>query len=259
MCYQCPDGHLHRWLASIANRSRGSGCPQCRGARVCKHNSLATKAPQIAAQWHFSKNICTPDDITYRSNGKRHWLCQTCGHEWMVAVADRVRYGSGCPKCHQGRKRNSSSSSHPTFHEDQHPLLKQWDHKRNAAIGLFPDAITLGSKKSVWWLCNSCPAGQEHSWPARPCDRTRAGIMATGCPVCHGKVVCRCNSLQSHYPAIAAEWDSERNKGTPNDYVSSSSHVAWWLSAKRGSWQQSIMSRASGQVSKVTGSLKTRK
>ena len=31
--------------------------PQCSGHKVCKHNFLATVAPQAAARWDFAKNI----------------------------------------------------------------------------------------------------------------------------------------------------------------------------------------------------------
>ena len=256
VCHQCPDGHLHRWLAVIGSRSLGSGCPQCQGSKMCKHSSLATKAPQIAAQWDFSKNTCTPDDITCRSNVRRHWQCHTCNHEWIASVNNRTRHGSGCPIC--SRRRLRKNPRQPSFQESQHPLLKQWDHKRNAAVGLLPDAVLLSSSRQVWWLCNSCPAGHQHSWSATPWQRIQA-FVTTGCAVCAGKAACKCNSLQPHSPAIAAEWDFERNAGTPDDHVSCSTYLAWWASAKRGSWQQSITSRTNNQVSTVTGSLKVRR
>lgn len=53
-CDQCPDGHPHEWEAQVNSRSRGSGCPCCAGRAVCAHNSLATKAPEVAAQWSDS-------------------------------------------------------------------------------------------------------------------------------------------------------------------------------------------------------------
>ncbi|KAL3155490.1 hypothetical protein ABBQ38_011044 [Trebouxia sp. C0009 RCD-2024] len=51
ICDQCPDGHPHSWSATVASRTNGTGCPLCRGCKVCKHNSLAAKAPSVAAQW----------------------------------------------------------------------------------------------------------------------------------------------------------------------------------------------------------------
>ena len=63
-------------------RTRGSGCPQCSGHKVCKHNSLATKAPKVAAQWDYKVNAGTPDSVTAQSNQPVGWLCEVCGEQW---------------------------------------------------------------------------------------------------------------------------------------------------------------------------------
>ena len=81
-CDQCPDGHLHSWEASVSSRTRGRGCPQCCGRKVCKHNSLATKAPQVAAQWDSETNDGTPEDLTAQSHQLVGWLCDVCGNDW---------------------------------------------------------------------------------------------------------------------------------------------------------------------------------
>ena len=79
ICDQCPDGHLHRWEATVANKSKGKACPQCCGRKVCKHNSLATKAPSVAAQWDFEANNGTPDSVVAQSGQHVAWLCDACG------------------------------------------------------------------------------------------------------------------------------------------------------------------------------------
>ena len=66
----------------------------------------------------------------------------------------------------------------------------------------------------------------------------------TGCPFCGGDKACKCNSLQTHYPQLALEWDSAKNEGTPDDHTAHSTYMAWWTSPTRGSWQQSIAHRA---------------
>lgn len=81
-CNQCPDGHLHRWSARVGDRTRGNGCPQCIGQKVCKHNSLATKAPVVAAQWDYKANDGTPDDVVANSNQLANWHCRVCGCKW---------------------------------------------------------------------------------------------------------------------------------------------------------------------------------
>ncbi|KAL3153715.1 hypothetical protein ABBQ32_013311 [Trebouxia sp. C0010 RCD-2024] len=70
ICDQCSDGHVHSWSAPVSNRSRGRGCPQCGGCQICQHNSLATKAPMVAAQWDYEANEERPDDVLAHSNQK---------------------------------------------------------------------------------------------------------------------------------------------------------------------------------------------
>ena len=244
-CEQCPDGHLHRWEARIDHRTDGRGCPQCSGRKVCKHNSLATKAPKVAAQWDYEANIGTPDDVVAQSNQAVGWLCDVCGDKWSAPPGRRVsKTKTGCPQCGidaSARKK----VKHPTFAEcqDSHSkaLLAQWDHERNAPQGNFPHKIRLRSHKQIFWLCHKCPAGQTHSWTATPNDRT--GRKKPGCPFCVGQAACKCNSLQERFSDVAAEWDYAKNAGQPSDYTAGSDHPAWWVTPQGHSWQQTIHSR----------------
>ena len=239
-CDQCPDGHPHSWSATVSHRTNGTGCPQCRGRKVCKHNCLATKDPLVAAQWDHEKNEDTPDDVVAQSNQPAHWHCDACGHKWRAKICARVsKTKSGCPQCAK-TARTAKKVTQPTIAEDP-VFLAQWDHKRNAEQGHFPDKIRLKSHKQIFWLCNECPLGQQHSWSASPNSRTLHS--KSGCPVCAGHAACKCNSLQALYPSIATEWDHGKNEGQSSDHVSSSGYLAWWSSKQRGSWQQTIHSR----------------
>ena len=237
ICRQCPHGYLHSWSATINNRTNGNDCPQCSGHKVCKHSSLATKAPGVAAQWDYEENDSTPDTIAANSNRVVGWLCDVCSHKWTAAPHARVNGKSGCPQCALSQRRRRR----PTFAESQHPLLAEWDHRRNSHLNKFPHNTRLQSNKQIWWLCTKCPAGQEHSWSAPPYSRTRSN--KSGCAVCAGRAACRCNSLQALYPDIAAEWDHSKNEDQPSDYAAMLFHLAWWASPQRGSWQQTIHSR----------------
>ena len=241
MCDQCPDGYLHSWAASVQNRSAGTGCPQCSGRKVCKHNSLATKAPSVAAQWDYEANDGTPDSLVAHSSQLVGWLCDACAHKWRAAPHQRVsKNRRGCPKC--ALHARTIKTTQPTFAESRDPqvktLLAEWDHERNAPQGNFPHNTRLKSHKRIFWLCHKCPAGQQHSWPAPPYQRKHHN--KTGCPYCAGRAACKCNSLQALSPDIAAEWDYIKNQGQPSDYTASSSHLAWWVNPERGSWQQRI-------------------
>jgi len=78
---------------------KGHGCPFCRGSQVGVSNCLATKNPQLAKEWHSTKNgKLTPYDVTCHSNKKVWWQCSECKWEWR-AVLDNRSNGSGCPNC----------------------------------------------------------------------------------------------------------------------------------------------------------------
>ena len=217
---------------------------------MCKHNCLATVAPWAAAQWDYEANdaLGTPDTVVACCNQPAGWHCQVCGHRWTVAPDARVSKLSGCRRCSP----KGTVIRHPTFAECQHPLLQEWDITRNEACGNYPHNTSLRGNKQIFWLCNKCPAGQEHSWSAATGSRT--GCRQAGCPVCAGLVACRCNSLQALFPDIAAEWDHEKNIGEPRDYSAGSEHLAWWYTPQRIGGQQTIDSRTQHLRQDVTRS-----
>ena len=203
----------------------------------------------IAAQWDYEANACAPDSVTAQSNQPVCWLCEVCGDKWSAAPGQRVSKNTrGCPQCAINSRKKKMK--HPTFAECEDPhskaALAEWDHEHNAAKRNFPHNTRLHSNKQIFWLCNKCPAGQQHSWSARSTDRS--GKHKSGCPFCAGHDACRCNSLQALYPAIAAEWDYAKNQSQPSDHTAGSHSVAWWSSPQCGSWKQSINSRTDSRL-----------
>lgn len=97
----CSKGH--EWLAPILNRTQvRSGCPYCANHTVLKgFNDLATLRPDVAAQWHSTKNCRTPDSVVVGSNQDAWWVCDK-GHEWRTRVYARTGAGTGCPSCSTG-------------------------------------------------------------------------------------------------------------------------------------------------------------
>ena len=86
----------HTWSATAANRSRGSGCPYCSGKKVASDNNLQAVNPELAKQWHPTKNgELTAKNVTPMSNKKAWWRCPY-GHEWEARVSSRSK-GTGCP------------------------------------------------------------------------------------------------------------------------------------------------------------------
>jgi len=80
----------------------GSGCSYCAGKQVGLSNCLATRNPEIALQWHPTKNgNLTPWNVTYGSEKEVWWVCEECSHEWSVTPNNRTFNNSGCPECNK--------------------------------------------------------------------------------------------------------------------------------------------------------------
>ena len=221
----------------MQSRTEGTNCPYCQGRKVCKHNSLATKAPTVARYWDHNKNASTPEQTLAGSSSRADWKCPDCKHEWQGSIGKKVyEVYSGCPHCSSGKY-----SKQPTFQAVEHTLLQQWDHERNAEDGIYPHTTTLKSNKLVHWVCQKCPKGQQHRYQMRAGDRLQK--RPRNCPYCAGKKVCICNSLEACDPTIAAEWDFARNEDLPSNVTSRSGLAVWWKNDRRGSWKQNICQR----------------
>jgi hypothetical protein len=64
-----------------------------------KKDSLSDKFPQIAEEWHPTKNgKLTPGMFKPGSNHKIWWKCPICNYEYEATISHRTN-GTGCPKC----------------------------------------------------------------------------------------------------------------------------------------------------------------
>lgn len=69
---------------------------------IIKNNSLAEMYPEIAKEWHPTKNgKITPEQISSETHDSYYWICPKCGAEYKAMVKNRVRVGSGCKVCGQ--------------------------------------------------------------------------------------------------------------------------------------------------------------
>ena len=166
--WKCPIASDHEWQDTVAHRTNGRNCPCCHGLKVVKSNCLETKFPEIAKQWHPTKNgKLTPRDVVYGS-GKKVWCkCPVAkDHEWEKKINARTS-GINCPCCSNYKvvKSNCLLITHPE-------IAKQWHPFKNT---LKPDDVVSGSHEKVWWVCH-----KKHEWQAMINDR-RSGY---GCPIC---------------------------------------------------------------------------
>ena len=91
--WQCTNGH--EWQAVISSRTNGRGCPTCGNVqkkitftqnRISLTGSLLDNNPEIAAEWHPTKNgELLPSQVLPNSNQKAWWKCKK-GHEWKAVI-----------------------------------------------------------------------------------------------------------------------------------------------------------------------------
>ena len=226
--WKCEKGH--EWQAPIYSRVKGNGCPYCSGRRAWRgFNDLATTHPDLAKEWHPTKNgELTPFDITAGSQKVIWWKCEK-GHEWKAVVYSRLA-GNGCPYC-SGNKVWRGFNDLATTHPD---LAKEWHPTKNGE--LTPFDVTKGSNRRVWWVC---PNG--HEWNSSVSNRVRGH----GCPICIGqKVLAGFNDLATTHPALSKEWHPTKNEPLkPSDVNAGSNKKVWWKCEKGHEWNAVISSR----------------
>ena len=153
--WKCTKGNDHEWLAPVSRRSNGSECGICTNRITVLSNSLATINPELAKQWHPTKNgNLTPFDVNSVSGKKVWWKCDKADdHEWNTSINNRSRGGS-CPMCsgHRVVVSNSLATINPE-------LAKQWHPTKNG--NLTPYDVTARSGKKVWWQCDK---EDNHEW-----------------------------------------------------------------------------------------------
>jgi len=175
-------------------------------------NNLSITHPELAKEWHPTKNgTLTPDRVSYGTRKKMWWLCKK-GHEWQASVANRA-WGNGCIYC-SGQKVISGETDLATTHPE---LLSEWDYKKNE---ISPSEISYGTQKKVWWLC---PQG--HSYLSAIAKKT----SGRNCPYCsHKKILIGFNDFKTLCPDIAKDWDVSKNATTPENYSSYSKTKVYW-------------------------------
>ncbi len=159
----------HSWLTTGKNRLIPQGCGVCSNRQVHEgFNDLATTHPELAKEWHPTKNLpLTPKEISSGSPKKIWWTCEY-DHEWLTTPNSRSS-GRGCPFCSNNKVLagfNDMATTHPE-------LAKEWHPTKN--LPLTPKDVIAGTPLRLWWKCDS-----GHEWPATGNKR----YMSRGCPSC---------------------------------------------------------------------------
>ena len=222
----------HEWDMSITHRSVGYNCPYCSGKRVLAgYNDLLTLNSQLADEWDFDKNEdLLPSQVTVSSGKRVFWKCSK-SHSWKAEIAARNIGGNGCPVC-DGKVVKAGFNDLQT-HNPQ--LADEWDYDKNTIL---PSQVTPFSLKKIWWKCK-----EGHSWKAAISGRS----VGNGCPICSGrKILVGFNDLKTVNPALADEWDYDKNDLLPTQVTAHSNRKIWWKCKMGHSWQSNPDNRSRG-------------
>lgn len=223
--------HGHEWKAQVKSRVDGSGCPVCTNRVVVPgENDLQTTDPELAKQWHPTKNgSLKPSEVLRGSMRKVWWRCSQ-DHEWQASIGSRAA-GRGCPVC-TGKVIVPGENDLESYDPE---LARQWISERNGK--LTPDRIAVYSNKRVWWRCS-----QGHEWQTTVSARTG---RRSGCPYCENrKVLAGFNDLKTIQPLVAAQWHPTRNAPLePAMVLPGSAKRVWWRCTDGHEWKAIIYSR----------------
>lgn len=233
--WKCSVADDHEWQTSIEKRTKdNTGCPMCSGSIVVPSNCLTTIHPEIAAQWHLTKNgTLTPNDVVPGSSKKIWWQCdKNANHTWLTAIYHRTRNKTGCSFCNS-KQINPGDSLGALYPE----IAIQWHSTKNDF--LTPFDIHPGSNKRVWW---KCPIANDHEWQVAVHKR----IPNSKCPMCANRVIVKSNCLTNTHPKISTEWHPTKNGLLTSEHLTSGSNKrVWWKCsvADDHEWQTSVAKR----------------
>lgn len=220
----------HEWEATINSRNAGNKCPYCSNRKVLKgFNDLETIYPDVAAEWHPTKNDeMLPSEISPTSNKKAWWLCSE-SHEWETVIANRTSKGSACPVCYKTKSYTSQDTvSSNTL------LYSEWSEENTRT----PENTTLGSNYKAKWICSKNP---KHIWEATVSNRSRG----SGCLICSNKEIIQgINDFASSkkFKYLLNEWHSD-NTVKPNEVSVGSDVNIHWQCVEGHEWFANLYSR----------------
>ena len=236
--WTCSKGHEYQ-TTIISRTDRNAGCPYCAGQKILKgFNDLQTRYPEIAKEWHSTKNgRLKPYEVMPGSRMKVWWICKN-NHEYFTSISSRTNRKSGCPYC-SGLKAISGETDLKSLFPK---IACEWDYEKNALLK--PEYFKPYSTKKVWWIC---PKGHSYETAIRNRTLNNEKSSGNGCPYCSGhKVLKGFNDLETLFPEIASKWHPTLNTDLAPEMVRPySTKIVWWIDNKGNAYQRRIDSEVS--------------
>lgn len=179
-------------------------------------DNLLKNNSDLMSEYNYEKNKDIDlDKLTVGSGKKVWWICGK-GHEYECTVNHRFFEGNNCPYCSNQKILEGYNDLITTNPE----VLKYWDYEKNDELGIYPNKVSKGTHKKVWWLCD-----KKHSYE----QEIRSKVNGVGCPVCSNRIILKgYNDLATTNPELLKEWDYEKNNFTPNSISKGKEILVWW-------------------------------
>jgi len=118
--------------------------------------------------------------------------------------------------------------------------ISRWLKLNGKKFRLCKNNIYNGSEKKLFFKCSDrkCLEISDATWEAI--------LAGNNCPFCSGHRVGRKNNLKYLRPDLVLEWDYNKNKRMPEEYVCGSEVEVWWVCDKRHHWISRIDHRVTG-------------
>lgn len=145
-CKICKDYPTMNW----SNIMQRFGCGVCNGKQVGLYHNLAIQRPDIAKEWHPSKNgSLAPEDVSYGSGKKVWWVCKN-GHNYFSSIDNRTCSGESCNVCSDSQKESKIATEIKDYIINKYHAKEEYKIVRNPETNRFLsfDVYIFGGENS---------------------------------------------------------------------------------------------------------------
>jgi very-short-patch-repair endonuclease len=199
------------------------------------------------AEYDKARNSRPLSSYSVSSKDTVWWYCHNCKQSYPCTIAAKVCLNAKCKVC-LGR---------PLL-GDEFPILREIFLEGRNKIPL--DAVRSVTAKRFWFRCNVCGDERQRSFKNVILTLRKSG--KPGCGECYWRLggvsavmqkrvdtkLRQEGSLAENHPHLAAEWDYERNKTTPEQYLSTSGKTVHWKCRAGHRWTAPIYKRVARRL-----------
>jgi len=250
-CQTCGSSWLSRVGSVLARDELGCwGCRQkLKNAKSISDFPLSKERYELLlSEWDYERNEFNPDHKFPSNDDLTHWICPK-SHSWSTTLRARTKKkGTNCPYCRPNILIPGFNDLYTVCFQDESKarILEEWDHERNAELGLTPQTIAANeSKKSIYWKCLEA----QHQWKTSVNNR----MVGRNCSICSGRYaepgstdMVTLAAENERIEFLIGQWIRDRNDNLgldPSRIGPGSNKHAWWRCAKGHEWFAQINSR----------------